>query len=48
MILVGLGILRRLEKLKQALTSSPVLALPIFDEPFVIECDASSTRIGLF
>jgi len=31
--------------LKQALTSPPLLALSDFHAPFVIECDASSTRI---
>jgi len=34
------------KKLKQALTSPLVLALPDFDSPFVIECGTSSTRIG--
>jgi hypothetical protein len=32
--------------LKQALTSAPVLALPNFDQPFVIEMDASDRGIG--
>ena len=35
------------EKLKHVLTSPPALALPDFGEPFVIEYDASSTRIGV-
>ena len=35
------------ETLKQAMTTSPVLALPNFREPFVIECDASTSRIGV-
>jgi len=32
--------------LKVALTSPPILAMPNFSIPFIIECDASSTRIG--
>jgi hypothetical protein len=33
--------------LKQALTSPPVLALPDFTQPFVIECDACGIGIGV-
>ena len=33
-------------KLKEALTSPPVLGLPDFSQQFVIECDASGIRIG--
>lgn len=32
--------------LKEAMTSTPVLALPNFEEKFVIEADASSTGMG--
>jgi len=32
--------------LKTALASPPVLALPDFNQPFVIECDASASKIG--
>ena len=33
--------------LKQAMTSTPTLAMPNFNEPFVIESDASSAGIGV-
>lgn len=35
------------EDLKSALTSTPVLWLPLFDRPFEIQTDASSTSIGV-
>ena len=37
---------RAFEALEIALTSPPVLALSNFSIPFIIECDASSIRIG--
>ncbi|KAD2804421.1 hypothetical protein E3N88_37798 [Mikania micrantha] len=33
-------------KLKQALISTPVLRLPDFSQPFVVECDASGDGVG--
>lgn len=34
------------EKLKNAMTSGPVLVLPDFSKAFVVECDASGTGLG--
>ena len=34
------------EQLKRVLTTPPVLALHDFNLPFIIECDASATRVG--
>lgn len=35
------------EKLKEALISPPILAMPNFEEDFVLECDASKISIGV-
>jgi len=37
---------RILEKLKEVMSSCPVLTLPDFIQPFVLECDASGESIG--
>jgi hypothetical protein len=34
------------DALKAALISAPVLQLPDFDKPFIIECDASDSGFG--
>lgn len=34
------------EKLKKIMTTTPVLALPNFSKPFILEADASGTGIG--
>jgi hypothetical protein len=35
-----------LQRLKLTLTTAPVLSLPDFSEPFVVECDASNSGFG--
>lgn len=34
------------DTLKKAMTSTPILALPNFSEPFAVECDASEVGLG--
>ena len=34
------------EKLKSAMVSAPLLALPNFDQPFIVESDASGNGLG--
>ena len=34
------------QKMKEVMSSCPILALPDFSKPFVVECDASSGGVG--
>ncbi|CAN0904661.1 Retrovirus-related Pol polyprotein from transposon 17.6 [Linum grandiflorum] len=36
------------KNLKTAITTAPVLRLPDFTQPFVVECDACANRVGAF
>jgi hypothetical protein len=38
---------RAFQDLQQALMSAPLLQLPDFDKPFIVECGASGLRFGV-
>lgn len=44
-ILLGNGSLEAFEKFKKIMSSPQVLALPNFNQPFELECDASNNGI---
>ncbi|KAF2291977.1 hypothetical protein GH714_042461 [Hevea brasiliensis] len=45
---VGASTQSAFDNLKQIMVSTPVLSMPNFDLPFVIECDASSKGVGAY
>jgi len=34
------------DRLKEVMSSCPVLALPYFSQPFTVECDGSDVEVG--
>ena len=38
---------QRFEKMKEVMSSCPILALPNFSQPFVLECNALGEGIGV-
>ena len=38
---------KEFQKMKEVMSSCPILALPDFSNPFVVECDASGGGIGV-
>ena len=40
------GAQQTFEKMKKIMSSCPILALPDFSQPFIVECDASGEGLG--
>ena len=38
---------KAIQKMKEVMSSCPILALPDFSKPFVVECDASGGGVGV-